>query len=120
MDVCLASGAGQTLLHNTPVHQFCLHVPSERPQPHAQEQMTTLYGYVKEKHTSLEGAVIHVSLDPGSSPSKCIASFAVGPPVLVDFTSDVVKQLPAFIMGEHTSAVCIAWHLSVLVKFFDC
>lgn len=48
---------------------------------------------------SLEGAVVHVSLHPGPSPSKCIVSFAVGPPMLVDFSSDSAKQLPAFIMG---------------------
>ena len=54
---------------------------------------------------SLEGAVVHVSLDPGSSPSKCLASFAVGPPALVDFTSEFAKQLPAFIMGMHASSV---------------
>ena len=48
---------------------------------------------------SLEGAVVHVSLHPGPSPSSCIVSFAVGPPVLVEFSSDSTKQLPAFIMG---------------------
>ena len=48
---------------------------------------------------SLEGVVVHVSLDPGPSSSKCIVSFAVGPPVLVEFSSDSARQLPAFIMG---------------------
>lgn len=48
---------------------------------------------------SLEGAVVHVSLEPSPSPSKCIVSFAVGPPVLVEFSSDLARQLPAFIMG---------------------
>lgn len=48
---------------------------------------------------SLEGAVVHVSLEPSPAPSKCIVSFAVGPPVLVEFSSDLARQLPAFIMG---------------------
>lgn len=48
---------------------------------------------------SLEGAVVHVSLHPGLSPSNCIVSFAVGPPMLVEFSSGSIKQLPAFIMG---------------------
>lgn len=51
----------------------------------------------------LEGAVVHVSLEPSPSPSKCIANFAVGPPVLVEFSSDLAKQLPAFIMGKAPS-----------------
>lgn len=55
----------------------------------------------QEHQMSLEGAVVHVSLEPSPSPSKCIVSFAVGPPVLVEFSSDLARQLPAFIMeGE--------------------
>ena len=49
---------------------------------------------------NLEGAVVRVSLHPGPSPSNCVVSFAVGPPVLVEFSSDSTKQLPAFIMGR--------------------
>ena len=50
---------------------------------------------------SLDGAVVHVSLHPELAlPSRCIASFAVGPPALVDFATDSVKPLPALVMGK--------------------
>ena len=52
----------------------------------------------KEHQMKLDGAVVHVSLHP--EPSKCIASFAVGPPVVADFATDTVKPLPAVVMGE--------------------
>ncbi len=56
---------------------------------------------LKEHQMKLDGAVVHVSLHP--EPSKCIASFAVGPPVVADFATDTVKPLPAVVMGEtHT------------------
>ncbi len=53
---------------------------------------------LKEHSMKLDGAVVHVSLHP--EPSKCIASFAVGPPVVADFATDTVKPLPAVVMGE--------------------
>ena len=49
-----------------------------------------------------EGSVVLVSLQPSSSPSKCIISFAVGPPVLVELPSGNIKPLPALILGEPT------------------
>lgn len=56
---------------------------------------------LKEHQMKLDGAVVHVSLHP--EPSKCIASFAVGPPVVADFATDTVKPLPAVVMGKtHT------------------
>ena len=57
----------------------------------------------------LDGAVVHVSLHP--EPSKCIASFAVGPPVVADFATDTVKPLPAVVMGEtHTHFSFLSEH----------
>ncbi len=62
----------------------------------------------KEHQMKLDGAVVHVSLHP--EPTKCIASFAVGPPIVADFAQETVKPLPAVIMGEtHT-------HFSFLSK----
>ena len=55
---------------------------------------------VQEHQISLEGSAVYVSLQPGHLPNKCIASFAVGPPVLVDFSSNTAKPLPALVMGE--------------------
>ncbi|DBA90420.1 TPA: hypothetical protein ACH3X1_003693 [Trebouxia sp. C0004] len=54
---------------------------------------------IQEHQMKLDGAVVHVSLHP--EPSKCIASFAVGPPVVADFATDTVKPLPTVVMeGE--------------------
>ena len=60
---------------------------------------------------SLEGSVIQVSLHPGQLPSKCIASFAVGSPVLVHFASNTVKPLPALVMGK--SDYCMTSYCSL-------
>ena len=63
----------------------------------------------KEHQMKLDGAVVHVSLHP--EPSKCIASFAVGPPVVADFATDTVKPLPAVVMGEtHTHFSYLSEH----------
>lgn len=53
---------------------------------------------------TLEGSVVHVSLHPEQAPSKCIASFAVGPPVLVDFSNDSIRSVPALVMGKTCSS----------------
>ena len=71
----------------------------------------------QEHHMSLEGAVVHVSLHPGPSPSNCIVSFAVGPPVLVEFTSDSTKQLPAFIMGRSHPLQTACHHTIVISNY---
>ena len=63
----------------------------------------------KERHTNLDGAVVHVSLHPELAlPSRCIASFAVGPPALVDFATDSVKPLPALVMGKIKAGTVVA------------
>ena len=67
---------------------------------------------VQEHQISLEGSVVHVSLQPGHLPNKCIASFAVGPPVLVDFSSNTAKPLPALVMGESNFGIIACTHIS--------
>ena len=58
---------------------------------------------------NLDGAVVHVSLHPELAlPSRCIASFAVGPPALVDFATDSVKPLPALVMGKIKAGTVVA------------
>ena len=85
----------------------------------------------KERHMNLDGAVVHVSLHPELAlPSRCIASFAVGPPALVDFATDSVKPLPALVMGKtqagtvvalHTvAAICAKIHSQLFVCLFCC
>ena len=66
---------------------------------------------------SLEGAVVHVSLHPGPSPSNCIVSFAVGPPVLVEFSSDSIKQLPAFTMGISRPRQTACQHIIAIYSY---
>ena len=66
----------------------------------------------------LDGAVVHVSLHP--EPSKCIASFAVGPPVVADFATDTVKPLPAVVMGEtHTHTLLFSVNMQPTASSSD-
>ena len=91
------------VIHTTCI--LCLPARIHRTHPfgpaqyHAQD--LKLSCCAQEHHVTLEGAVVHVSLHPGAT--KSVISFAVGPPVLVEFSADVVKQLPAFIMGGSVS-----------------
>lgn len=74
-----------------------------------QHVLDNLVHVPKERHMNLDGAVVHVSLHPElASPSRCIASFAVGPPALVDFATDSVKPLPALVMGKTEAGTAVA------------
>ncbi|DBA66106.1 hypothetical protein WJX79_007507 [Trebouxia sp. C0005] len=74
---------------------------------------------VQEHQMKLDGAVVHVSLHP--EPSKCIASFAVGPPVVADFATDTVKPLPAVVMeGEGKNSKPAANHsMMTAIALYD-
>jgi len=85
-----------------------LHAPSLQVCVPINRMCKLLCDVSKEHQMKLDGAVVHVSLHP--EPTKCIASFAVGPPIVADFAQETVKPLPAVIMGEtHT-------HFSFLSK----
>ena len=44
--------------------------------------------------------MVQVSLHASALPSRCITSFAVGPPVMVELPTGAIKPLPALVVGE--------------------
>lgn len=63
---------------------------------------------LQDCQVTLEGSVVQVSLQPSAAPNKCIVSFAMGPPVLIEIPAGNIKPLPALIMGESAPAICHA------------
>ena len=53
----------------------------------------------------LPDAASHLHL--GHLPKQCIASFAVGLPVLVDFSSNAAKPVPTLVMGKSPFSIIV-------------